>query len=373
MTVLDACQSAPHLPLDLPALGVDLAVFSGHKMLGPYGVGGLYGRADVLEALPPFLTGGSMITTVTLDEASYLPPPQRFEAGTQPVSQAIGLAAAVRYLDGVGMEAVHAHEKALEARMGEGLRSIPGIRLLATRGRRRSVERVGCGRSTSRACTRTTSGSSSTRAASRCASATTARSRCTADSASPPRCAHRRRCTTPPTTSTCSSTRSRACARSSEPAHERPRVAVPGADPRPLQAPARQGPRRRADAGRPGPVATSYQRNPICGDEITLRVRLSDDGTTVDEVTWDGAGCSISQASASMLAALIEEEGRMPRAEASALVEGFREALRSRGEIPLDEEVFGDAAALSGVSKFTARVKCAMLAWVAFEDAAARA
>ncbi len=147
VTVLDACQSAPHLPLDLPSLGVDLAVFSGHKMLGPYGVGGLYGRADVLEALPPFLTGGSMITTVTLDEASYLPPPQRFEAGTQPVSQAIGLAAAVRYLDGVGMSAVHAHEKALEARMGEGLRSIPGIRLLgdASTGSatREGAERVG--------------------------------------------------------------------------------------------------------------------------------------------------------------------------------------------------------------------------------------
>jgi nitrogen fixation NifU-like protein len=120
-------------------------------------------------------------------------------------------------------------------------------------------------------------------------------------------------------------------------------------------------------------VATSYQRNPICGDEITLRVRLSDDGATVDEVTWDGAGCSISQASASMLAALIEEEERMPRAEAATLVDGFREALRSRGEIALDEEVFGDAAALSGVSKFTARVKCAMLAWVAFEDAVSRA
>ncbi|KAF2418448.1 cysteine desulfurase [Microbacterium sp. B35-30] len=140
VTVLDACQSAPHLPLDLPGLGVDLAVFSGHKMLGPYGVGGLYGRADVLEALPPFLTGGSMITTVTLDEASYLPPPQRFEAGTQPVSQAIGLAAAVRYLDGVGMSTLHAHEKALEARLGEGLRSIPGIRLL---GDAPGAERVG--------------------------------------------------------------------------------------------------------------------------------------------------------------------------------------------------------------------------------------
>jgi cysteine desulfurase / selenocysteine lyase len=130
VTVLDACQSAPHLPLDLPALGVDLAVFSGHKMLGPYGIGGLYGRADVLEALPPFLTGGSMITTVGLDRSEYLPPPQRFEAGTQPVSQAIGLAAAVRYLGAVGMDAVHAHERALERRLRDGLRAIEGVRLL---------------------------------------------------------------------------------------------------------------------------------------------------------------------------------------------------------------------------------------------------
>jgi len=121
-----------------------------------------------------------------------------------------------------------------------------------------------------------------------------------------------------------------------------------------------------------GRSATSHQRNPICGDEITLRVRVGDDGA-VRDVTWEGAGCSISQASASMLAALVAEEDGMPRAEASALIDGFREALRSRGEIPLDEEVFGDAAALSGVSKFTARVKCAMLAWVAFEDALARA
>ncbi|WP_194410168.1 Fe-S cluster assembly sulfur transfer protein SufU [Microbacterium cremeum] len=124
------------------------------------------------------------------------------------------------------------------------------------------------------------------------------------------------------------------------------------------------------DAGR---AATSHQRNPICGDEITLRVRLTDDGARVSEVTWEGAGCSISQASASMLASLVAEEGGMTRAEASVLIDGFREALRSRGGIALDEETFGDAAALSGVSKFTARVKCAMLAWVALEDALARA
>jgi len=140
LTVLDACQSAPHMRLDLPAMGVDLAVFSGHKMLGPYGVGGLYGRSEILEAMPPFLTGGSMITTVTLDEAGYLPPPQRFEAGTQPIGPAIGLAAAVSYLEDAGMSAVHAHEVRLAARMREGLVDIPGIRLL---GDAEGAERVG--------------------------------------------------------------------------------------------------------------------------------------------------------------------------------------------------------------------------------------
>ena len=139
LTVMDACQSAPHLPLDLPALGVDLAVFSGHKMFGPYGGGGLYGRAEVLEALPPFLTGGSMITTVTLDHAEYLPPPQRFEAGTQPIGPAIGLAAALRYLDGIGLERIHAHESLLAERMHAGLGDIPGIRLLGDA----PTERVG--------------------------------------------------------------------------------------------------------------------------------------------------------------------------------------------------------------------------------------
>jgi cysteine desulfurase/selenocysteine lyase len=131
LTVLDACQSAPHLVLDLPASGVDLAVFSGHKIFGPYAIGGLWGREDVLESLPPFTTGGSMITTVTLEKAEFLPPPQRFEAGTQPVSQAIGLAAAVRWLGGLDRDAAHAHEATLERRLREGLRSIDGVALQA--------------------------------------------------------------------------------------------------------------------------------------------------------------------------------------------------------------------------------------------------
>ncbi|HIE61501.1 MULTISPECIES: Fe-S cluster assembly sulfur transfer protein SufU [Microbacterium] len=116
-------------------------------------------------------------------------------------------------------------------------------------------------------------------------------------------------------------------------------------------------------------TGTSYQRNPICGDEVTLRVRVSDDGQTIRDVTWEGQGCSISQASASMLVDLIDG---VPREKAAELIDGFREALRSRGTIELDEDVYEDAAALSGVSKFSARVKCAMLAWVALEESLAQ-
>lgn len=128
--VLDACQSAPHLPLDVRELDVDFAVLSGHKMLGPTGIGALYGRRELLEAMPPFLTGGSMITTVTTTEATYLPPPQRFEAGTQRVSQAVALAAAIDYLTAVGMPRIAAHEAAFGARLVEGLSAIDGVRVL---------------------------------------------------------------------------------------------------------------------------------------------------------------------------------------------------------------------------------------------------
>ena len=130
LVVLDACQSAPHRPLDLQRLGVDFAAFSGHKMLGPNGIGVLWGRAELLDALPPFRTGGSMITTVTMESSEYMPAPERFEAGTQPVSQAVALAEAVRYLERIGMERVRAHEEALAQRMLDGLATVPGIRVV---------------------------------------------------------------------------------------------------------------------------------------------------------------------------------------------------------------------------------------------------
>jgi len=116
------------------------------------------------------------------------------------------------------------------------------------------------------------------------------------------------------------------------------------------------------------PTAQSHQLNPTCGDEITLSTRIFDG--RIEAVGWEGHGCSISQASASLLATLIPGNSV---ADATALVEDFRTALRSRGTIELDEERFGDAIALNGVSRYVARVKCAMLAWVAFEAALADA
>jgi cysteine desulfurase/selenocysteine lyase len=140
LVLLDACQSAPHLALDVAQLDVDFAVFSGHKMLGPTGIGGLFGKSELLADLPPFLTGGSMITTVSMLEAEFLAPPQRFEAGTQPVSQAIALAEAVRFLDNVGMEAIERRDHELGQRLVNGLADIPGIRIL---GPGAGVERIG--------------------------------------------------------------------------------------------------------------------------------------------------------------------------------------------------------------------------------------
>lgn len=130
LTVLDACQSAPHLPMDVKDLDVDFAVISGHKMLGPTGIGALYGRVELLNALPPFLTGGSMITTVTMEGAGFLPAPQRFEAGTQKISQAIALASAANYLTETGLDRIHAWESVLGRRLVEGLAAIPGVRVL---------------------------------------------------------------------------------------------------------------------------------------------------------------------------------------------------------------------------------------------------
>lgn len=130
LTLLDGSQSAPHLPVDVSALGVDFFAATGHKMLGPSGVGLLWARPGLLNALPPFLGGGSMIEVVEMASSTYARAPERFEAGTPVISQAVGLAAACDYLTAVGMDSIAAHEAALTDRLLAGLRRLAGARII---------------------------------------------------------------------------------------------------------------------------------------------------------------------------------------------------------------------------------------------------
>ncbi len=127
VVVLDACQSVPHMKVDVKNLDIDFLAFSGHKALGPTGIGILWGRASLLAELPPFLTGGSMIETVTMTGATWAPAPKKFEAGVPNMAQAAGLGAALTYLSKIGIENVHAHELALTKYLLEGLTAIDGV------------------------------------------------------------------------------------------------------------------------------------------------------------------------------------------------------------------------------------------------------
>ncbi len=130
LVMLDASQSVPHHPVDVAELDVDFVAFTGHKMVGPSGIGVLWGRGELLEAMPPFLGGGEMIEAVWMDHSTYAPVPHKFEAGTPPIVEAIGLGAAVDYLTGIGMDAVEAHEQELTAYALDALREVPALRLI---------------------------------------------------------------------------------------------------------------------------------------------------------------------------------------------------------------------------------------------------
>jgi cysteine desulfurase/selenocysteine lyase len=130
VVVLDACQSVPHMKTDVKALDVDFLAFSGHKAVGPTGVGIFWGRAELLADLPPFLTGGSMIENVTMESATWAQAPRKFEAGVPNMAQAVGLGAALTYLTGIGMEKIHQHEIALTKYLLEGLSAISDLRII---------------------------------------------------------------------------------------------------------------------------------------------------------------------------------------------------------------------------------------------------
>ena len=130
LVLVDAAQSVPHMPVDVAGLGADFLGFTSHKMCGPTGIGVLWGRRELLEEMPPFLGGGEMIETVLMERSTYAPPPHKFEAGTMPIAQAAGLAAAIDYLDEVGLDAIPAHEQRLLAHALDALAEIKGVRIL---------------------------------------------------------------------------------------------------------------------------------------------------------------------------------------------------------------------------------------------------
>jgi len=130
LVLADAAQSVPHMPVDVAELGVDFLGFTGHKMCGPTGIGVLWARRELLDEMPPFLGGGEMIETVWIERSTYAPPPHKFEAGTMPIAQAVGLAAAMDYLNEIGRDAVHAHEQQLLGHALTRLADIDGLRIL---------------------------------------------------------------------------------------------------------------------------------------------------------------------------------------------------------------------------------------------------
>ncbi|HUK64180.1 MAG TPA: cysteine desulfurase, partial [Dongiaceae bacterium] len=130
LMMIDASQSVPHCPVDVKALGVDFAAFTAHKMLGPTGIGALWGRRELLEAMPPFMGGGEMIREVTLRGSKWNELPWKFEAGTMPIAEAVGLGAAVEYLEGLGMDAVFAHDRELAAYAMERLAEVPDLKIM---------------------------------------------------------------------------------------------------------------------------------------------------------------------------------------------------------------------------------------------------
>ena len=361
LVVVDASQAAPHMPLDVQALGADLVAFTGHKMCGPTGIGVLWGRSELLEELPPFLGGGEMIEAVTMASSTYAALPHKFEAGTPPIAQAVGLGAAVDYLSALGMDAVHAHEQQITAYALDRLQQVDGLRVIGPPPPRPAAQRS---RSRSATCTRTTSARCSTSSASPSASATTApgRSACATASRRPP--ARRSTCTPRPPRSTPWSAASSTSRASSGTADEA-RVDVPGDHPGPLPKPHHKGLREPFDA-------EVHHVNPTCGDEVTLRVKL--DGDVIADVSYDSLGCSISQASVSVMTDLVVGKDL---AEATKAYDAFLALMRTKGDtdavIERDEDVLEDAVAFDGVSKYPARIKCALLGWMAWKDATARA
>jgi hypothetical protein len=290
--VLDASQSAAHMALDVKALGVDFMACTAHKMLGPTGIGMLYGRRELLEAMPPFLGGGEMIRTVSLTTSTWNELPWKFEAGTMAIAEAVGLGAAVQFLEALGMENVFAHDRALSAHAMQRLAELPEVTVLGPAADRRggvvafSVQGVHPHRCRDGA--RPRWHLRARRASLRAAAARAARRRGLGARIVPLLLAARGR--------------GRAHRGSRASHHAVPLKGsmsdvVPRSHPRALSAAALS-----RHAGEPD--ARVEDANPLCGDRLTMEFKFADG--RIAAVRFTGTGCSISQAAASLVCEAIE-------------------------------------------------------------------
>ncbi len=387
--LVDGAQAVPHLPVDLGSAGADFYVFSGHKMLGPMGIGVVVVARERHDEMLPFLGGGEMIREVEVDSSSYADPPWRFEAGTPNVEGAVGLAAAVDYLSALGMEAVAAHTRRLGARAREVLREVPGVRLF---GPDPGVDSSGS------VVSFTLDGvhphdvaqvldrfGVAIRAGHHCAQPLMRRFEVPATARASfylyntddevdflARCLVEATREFAPARAGWEGPADGPLARFAPPTHTPPALPDPV-----LRDSAGDGESDREvildhylhPSGQDpvdGAQVEWWGRNPLCGDEVVVRTRL--DGERIAGLQVLGRGCSVSVASGSILAS--ELKGRTV-VEAVRLLRGLKAMLRGE-PLPGDLDL-GDLTALRGLKDLPVRVKCALLPWTTFEEGMERA
>lgn len=359
--LVDGAQAAPHLKIDVQALGCDFYAISGHKMYGPTGIGALYGRRDLLDAMPPYQGGGEMIKSVSFERTIYNDVPHRFEAGTPNIAGAIGLGAAVDYLESLGLDAIADHEADLLEHGTRALQAIPGVTLIGTAAHKAAVlsftvEGVHPHDLGSALCSQGVA----IRTGHHCAEPVMRRFGIDG---------------TARASLGLYNTREeidvmvevvRACVAPTAPSASAPFasapaggfVGMPELDDLHREVIADHGTRPRNRRPLPDADHSAEGYNPLCGDHVTVYVKVRDG--LVQDVSFVGSGCAISTASASLMTESIKGKSLE---EAKSLFRGIHAMLTGERRDSVESPELGKLEVFSGVCRFPARVKCATLAW----------
>ena len=343
VVLIDGAQAVPHQRVDLKALDCDFYAFSAHKMYGPTGIGALIGRESLLEAMPPWQGGGDMILTVSFEKTTFNVLPFKFEAGTPNISGAVGMAAAIDYIDSLGIDRIHAHEQRLLELATRKLEAVPGLTIIGTAPDKAAVISFTLdGIHPHDLGTILDAEGVAVRTGHHCAMPVMEFFGRARDGARVVRLLFAR-------------VRHRRAGRRARPGRARcsadgPQGPLSRRDPRSQQD------ARACSAGSSPPTPRPTATIPLCGDRLHVTLRL--DGDRVSDLRFDGKGCAISVASASLMCEAVKGKRR---SEIAHLFNEMHEVL-TKHDAPVPEDL-GKLAALSGVREFPVRVKCASLCW----------